>query len=85
MTDDEFYRRCGEILGVSHEGAAFGHYQRTRWNNRTPGRGRYPGRGMVRLFGDTVHIALSQPPCTRVIHGREDALQMLEHLTQEIS
>lgn len=83
MTDEEFYRRCGEILGVEHTGKAFAHYARTRWNNRTPGRGRYPGRGIVRLFGNTVHIALTNPPCSKTIKGRQAALDHINVMLQE--
>ena len=83
MTEDEFYARCGEILDVPHEGEAFQYRHRTRWNNRRPGRGRYPGRGIVRVFGDTVHIALSNPTHNQIIEGRENAIKALKTLVKE--
>lgn len=49
-TKKEFYARCGEILGIEHD------WQepvprRTRWNTRNLGNGRFPGFGLVQMFG----------------------------------
>jgi hypothetical protein len=29
---------------------------KTRWNMRGPGNGRFPGFGLIRAFGNTVHM-----------------------------
>ena len=84
MTDEEFYARCAEILDAEHEYLPFAHHARTRWNNRRPGCGRFPGRGMVRLFGERVHIALRHPMALHVtIEGRQAALDMIERTINE--
>lgn len=80
MTDNEFYQKCAEILSASHSGEAFPYHTRNRWNNRSAGRGRFEGRGIIRLFGDTVHVALTEPAITRVFENREAALEFLAAL-----
>jgi hypothetical protein len=78
MTDDDFYAAVADLLGATHEGSAFPHDYRTRWNDRGAGRGRYPGFGTVRLFGDTVHVSLRRPLAVcLVVEGREQALEAL--------
>ena len=59
MTKIEFYEAVGEILGTGHDSLIRSeHYQRSRWNNREPGNGRYPGHGLVRYFA-TDHITVT--------------------------
>jgi hypothetical protein len=54
--------------------------RRTRWNARQPGNGRYPGRGLVRAFGDRVLVQLRVPPVTRWFETRRKALEFLRQL-----
>jgi hypothetical protein len=84
MRDDEaFYQRCAELLGVEHQYRPFRYGKRTRWNNRTPGSGRFPGRGLIRAFGGHVHVALYRPrPLHRLFDSREAALRGLEELVR---
>jgi hypothetical protein len=78
MTLEDFYAECAAILECDHVGEAFTHYKRTRWNNRTPGRGRFPGRGIIRVFGNQVHIALTYPqPVSKIVQGMDEALAFL--------
>lgn len=78
MEIEEFYAECSALLGTADAGEAFPYYRRTRWNNRKPGRGRFPGHGMIRAFGDVVHIHLHTPkPIQKVIEGRDAALEFL--------
>lgn len=78
MTIDEFYAECAALLGTASEGKAFTHYKRTRWNNRIAGRGRFPGHGIIRAFGDVVHIHLYAPKeITGIITGRQPAIDFL--------
>jgi hypothetical protein len=78
MNKEDFYAECAAIIGSPHEGEAFTHYKRTRWNNRTAGRGRFPGCGIIRVFGDTVHISLKEPKQVfGIIEGHEQALAFL--------
>lgn len=81
--DKDFYDRAAEILGVEHRYLPFPHGRRGRWNNRKPGSGRFPERGLVRLFGGRVHIALHRPrPVHRWFDSREAALRFLEEISQ---
>jgi hypothetical protein len=78
MTLDDFYAECAALLGTRDECEAFTHYKRTRWNNRKPGRGRYPGYGIIRAYGDLVQIHLHSPKDLRTqIIGLEEALAFL--------
>lgn len=78
---DEFYNECAELLGATHEGKEFPYHKRTRWNNRSPGRGRFPGYGIIRVFGDVVHIALNAPvQHIEVFPSKEKALDFLRSL-----
>lgn len=78
MDLDYFYNECAAILGTTHEGEAFTHYRRTRWNNRTPGRGRFPGSGLIRVFGRVVHINIRSPVLVQAtIEGLPEALDYL--------
>jgi hypothetical protein len=66
MTNEQFYAECAALLGTSHEGEPFQYRYRTRWNNRTPGQGRFPGKGIIRVFGNSVHVALTDPAISMV-------------------
>ena len=78
MDLDDFYGECAAILGFDHEGEAFTHYKRTRWNNRRAGRGRFPGSGLIRVFGNVVHISIREPVMVqRTIEGLPEALAYL--------
>ncbi|PZR77762.1 MAG: hypothetical protein DI537_42820 [Stutzerimonas stutzeri] len=71
------------MLDTTDECQAFPYRYRTRWNNRSPGRGRFPGFGMIRAFGTIVHIHLHDPkPIAGVFDSFEDALA---HLRAELS
>lgn len=84
MDEDRFYEEVAEIIGAEHHGEAFLYANRTRWNNRRAGRGRYPGYGIVRLFGDSVHIALNRPVAINaVVSGRDAALDLLRSKTAD--
>lgn len=59
--EQRFYQSCADILGARHDYAPFRYGKRTRWNNRGAGNGRFPGFGLVRLFGAEVHVHLRAP------------------------
>lgn len=76
--DQAFYEGCARLLGTSYDCKPFVGHKRTRWNNRAPGGGRFPGFGLIRLFGDHVHIALHAPfQFNLAVRGRRDALSAL--------
>lgn len=72
MSTEEFYNRCAELLGVEHEYLPFEYRYRTRWNNRKPGSGRYPGYGIIRKFGGQIHVALTKPIQHHGIYNSEE-------------
>ena len=80
-SEQRFYEHCAELLGGEHAGERFPYRVRNRWNNRTPGRGRFPGYGLIRLFGSRVHLALHHP---RHVHrwfdSTDEALKFLHRL-----
>ena len=84
--DKAFYDACARLLGVEHDYKPFRYGKRSRWNNRKPGNGRFPGRGLVRAFGDHVHLSLYRPkPINRLFDSREEALSCLLELTRSAS
>lgn len=78
IDDQAFYEGCARLLGTRYDCKPFVGHKRTRWNNRAPGGGRFPGFGLIRLFGDHVHIALHAPfQLNLAVRGRRDALSAL--------
>lgn len=67
-----FYEQCAELLGTTHDGEPFPYYKRTRWNNRKAGQGRYPSYGLIRKFGDVIHVCLHHPVSHNKVYNTED-------------
>lgn len=76
MDKREFYAECAALLGTdtqpwnSLNDVIFIYDRETgekamsnscRWFGREPGNGRFPGFGVIRLYGSTVHIQLHHP------------------------
>lgn len=61
MKDEEFYEACAQLLGTKYECEKFKYHKRTRWNNRAPGSGRFPGYGLIRRFGSQIQVSLRHP------------------------
>ncbi len=81
MSMSEFYNKCAELLGTEYNCESFKYPYRTRWNNRTPGSGRYPGFGIIRKFGNKIHVALQRPVSHHGIYDTEkEVLQLLQDL-----
>ena len=70
--DKDFYLKCADILGVEYDGEPFQYRYRTRWNNRKPGSGRYPGYGLIRKFGSQIHVAFTNPISHHAIYNSEE-------------
>ncbi len=80
MNITEFYAECAVLLGTTDECQPFPYHRRNRWNNRLPGRGRFPGYGLIRAFGDVIHIHIHDPkPISGVFDGFDAALNHLRH------
>lgn len=67
-----FYETCAELLGISYECEAFPYHRRNRWNNRSPGQGRYKGYGIIRKFGDCYQVSLRYPITHHAIYSSEE-------------
>lgn len=81
MENKEFYERCAELLGTEYNCKEFTHYKRTRWNNRAPGSGRYPGYGIIRKFGSKIQVHLRYPvEHAKVYDTTEEVLKFLESI-----
>jgi len=81
LVEQGFYQACADLLGARHAYRPFPYDKRTRWNNRTAGNGRFPGFGLIRRFGDAVHVNLRHPqPVRRWFASSEEALDFLATL-----
>ena len=98
----EFYDEIARLLDIEHEyheppkiGFPIRHdgtirnTYKTRWNGRTPGNGRFPNHGIVRVYSEgCIHVALTSPPLTGQFPSVADALVAIEravgeHLTRQ--
>lgn len=78
MTNEEkkaFYARCGKILGIKHNWNT-PVKKRTRWNTRRIGNGRFPGYGLIRVYGDSIMVINRQG--SKMYSKAEEVYQMLE-------
>ena len=77
MNKHEFYEKVNIILGIETE-VLDSPKKRRRWGPRTPGNGRYEGRGICFWFcSDHVSIMFHTPEITYT-GGYEGALKILE-------
>lgn len=58
---EDFYRAVAKLLHCEAHGyQPFPFRRRSRWNNRNPGSGRFPGHGLVRFYGPAhIHVHLN--------------------------
>lgn len=79
---EDFYRTCAELLGAVHEFRPWTHDGPNRWNNRHAGNGRFPGFGVIRIFGpNLVQFALRRPVAFRaVFRSPTEAIAALRNL-----
>lgn len=78
IDDATFYAACAAILGTVYDCTPFTGHVRNRWNNRKPGGGRFPEFGLIRLFGDHVHVAIQSPyHLNLAVRGRRTALSAI--------
>lgn len=80
-TKKEFYERCGEILGITHD------WQepvprRTRWNTRNLGNGRFPGFGLVQSFGAKSFRVMSRKG-TKMFDAPEKVFEYLKKVSED--
>nr|CAD6437860.1 hypothetical protein REQ54_04307 [Rhizobium sp. Q54] len=59
---ERFYADCAQLLGTQIEYSRWPYGTPDRWNNRRPGNGRFPGFGIIRMFGpNLVQVSLRHP------------------------
>ncbi|RYF14259.1 MAG: hypothetical protein EOO77_14510 [Oxalobacteraceae bacterium] len=81
--ENDLYAEFAALLGTQHEGQPFPWGRRNRWNNRIAGRGRFPGHGIIRIFGDVVHFAIHHPGVIRAtVPTRESVAFLRERLAE---
>lgn len=80
MTDLDFYNACAVLLRTTHTPHIVTGTWKKRWGPRTPGNGRFPNRGLIRVFGSQIHVALYTPPFRAIFPSKSAALDGL-HLT----
>ena len=74
-----FYQKCAELLGAKHAYKKFPYGKRTRWNNRSPGNGRFVGHGLIRMFSPSlIRISLTVPRHNGTYSCSEDALVAIQ-------
>lgn len=84
MKDDIFYKECADLLDTTYDCESFPWRKRTRWNNRKPGSGRYPGYGLIRCFGDVVHVVLHTPvKLNATFTNKVDALNAIKQAIKQ--
>ena len=91
-SEEDFYSECAEILGTEHQyrddaprpkvdrdGNVYTPMTKaTRWGGREPGNGRFPGFGIIRLFGSVVQVQLTEPKrLSGIFNSKEEALSFL--------
>jgi hypothetical protein len=76
-----FYENCAKLLNnAEHTYKPFTDgAKRTRWNNRSAGNGRYPGNGIVRMFGpNCISVALLKPKLSGTFTSPDAALAAIK-------
>lgn len=79
---EEFYQRCSDMLGTENTYVERHQYwYRSRWNNRAPGSGRFPGYGTIRMFSpNCIHVSLLKPvECNRTFESAEEVYAFLQN------
>lgn len=97
MELEEFYQRCAGLLGTEHDyhdppkselrlryDGTISNTYKNRWNNRDAGNGRFPGRGIVRVYGPScVYVVLRDPPLVGTYPSLDDALTAIRQAIDE--
>jgi hypothetical protein len=76
--EGQFYTECARLLGVAYTYKPWPYHRPTRWNNRAPGNGRFPGIGLVRMYSPTViQISLRDPTLSKFCKSPQEAYDTL--------
>lgn len=83
MNNEEFYLECARLLETVYDCKPWPWpgIRKTRWNNREPGSGRFPNHGIIRCFGDVVHVNIYHPiKLAKTFETKEEALKEITKL-----
>lgn len=71
--EEQFYQSIAQLLECNDHCYKLRLYtSRTRWNNREPGNGRYPGHGLVRRFNaSSIAVNLHTPVVTGCFNSEQ--------------
>lgn len=73
--EERFYQECAELLCVPNTYRPRPFAYKTRWNNRGAGNGRFPGFGLIRMFGtNCIHVCLNKPMQVNRIFNSPEAV-----------
>ena len=78
MNNEQFYSNVAVLLNTTHDYLPFPFLRRTRWNQRRLGSGRFPNHGIVRCFGNNVHVALYDPELNVICSSKDAALELIK-------
>jgi len=73
-----FYQAVAKLLECEAHRYTTPLQKRTRWNNRLPGNGRFPGHGIVRYFGSTHVLVRLTNPSLNGLFNAEAALDAIK-------
>lgn len=84
MEKEIFYNKIAEILNseTTYIEPYFGNKRITRWNNRNPGNGRYPGYGIIHMYSENF-IQLNFYSHRKTFTSTEDVLNFINTLVQD--
>ncbi len=72
-----FYQAVAKLLECEAHRYTVPLRKRTRWNNRHPGNGRFPGHGIVRYFGPSHVLIRLTNPSLNGLFSADEALEAI--------
>lgn len=83
--EERFYQECAELLCVPNTYRPNPYAYKTRWNNREAGNGRFPGFGLIRMFGENcIHVSLKAPfNINKVFNSPEAVTSLLRSYVED--
>lgn len=78
-SEEHFYCSIADIIGCSsHDYRPYPFRERTRWNTRFIGNGRFPGHGIIRRFNEkSIHVQLHTPAVKGVFLSESQAIEAI--------
>ena len=79
--EERFYTQVADLLETTHDYKPFTMHRKRRWFKRSPGNGRYPGFGLIRMFSpNCIHVILQHPTkINKLCKSPDDALELIRN------